>query len=331
MNKKPILLSGIQPSGNITIGNYIGAISNWVKLQERFDCLFMLVDLHTITVRQDPAQLHKNTYDLVALYMACGLDVEKNLLFLQSSVPEHSELAWILNCYTYMGELNRMTQFKDKSKQHAENINVGLFDYPVLMAADILLYGSHAVPVGEDQKQHLELARDIALRFNNLYGDVFTIPEPYIPEVGKRIMSLQEPTKKMSKSDANMGAFVSLLDPVDDIVKKFKRAVTDSDTVVRFHEEKPGISNLMTILSIFTGKTLAQIEQDYQGKGYGQFKSDVAEAVVNAIKPIQERFHAIRMDIEYLNTILRKGAEIARSRGALMLNKVRNAIGIVTL
>lgn len=331
MSNKPILLSGIQPSGHMTIGNYLGAISNWVKLQEQFDCVFMLVDLHTITVRQDPAVLRKNTYDLIAIYMACGLAQDDNLLFLQSSVPEHSELAWILNCYTYMGELNRMTQFKDKSQRHEENINVGLFNYPVLMAADILLYGSKLVPVGEDQKQHLELARDIAMRFNNLYGPIFTVPEPYIPESGARIMSLQEPTKKMSKSDENTGAFVTLLDTPEDIMKKFKRAVTDSETEVRFHASKPGVSNLMTILSLMSGLTMAEIEKHYQGLGYGQFKMDVAEVVIKVLKPIQARFHEIRKDTDSINKILRKNGEMARSRASVMLNKVREAVGFVTL
>ncbi len=328
-NKKPTMLSGIQPSGHLTLGNYIGAISNWIKFQETFDSLFLLVDLHTITVRQDPIKLRESTYDLLALYQACGLDFDHHLIFLQSSVPEHSELAWILNCFTYMGELNRMIQFKDKSKRHEENVNVGLFNYPVLMAADILLYGTHLVPVGEDQKQHLELARDIAIRFNNIYGEVLTIPEPYIPELGARVMSLQEPLKKMSKSDQNAGAYISMLDSPDEIIKKFKRAVTDSDSEIRSDPSKPGVSNLMMILSAMTGQSLIEIEKNYEGKGYGQFKNDVADAVIARLKPIQDRFYEIRPDTASIRAILRKNADQARVRASVVLNKVREAIGFV--
>jgi len=329
---KPILFSGIQPSGELHIGNYIGAIKNWVKLQAEYDCLFSLVDLHAITVRQDPGVLRRNCYDSLALYIACGLDPEKNAIFCQSHVAQHAELAWVLNCYTHMGELNRMTQFKDKAQKHATNINVGLFAYPVLMAADILLYNAKLVPVGADQKQHLELTRDIAIRFNNIYGEeIFTVPDPYIPglETGGRIMGLQEPDKKMSSSDPNSSNFLALLDPPEIISKKFKRAVTDSGKEVRFHESKPGVSNLLTIYSAITDKPVAQLEQQYQDAGYGKFKGDLAETVIEFLQPIQKRFQELRSDEPVLNAILKRGADDARERAQPMLDKVHEALGFL--
>jgi tryptophanyl-tRNA synthetase len=327
---RPVILSGIQPSGALTLGNYIGAIRNWVALQKDHDCLFMLVDLHAITVRQDPAELRQRCLEFLGLYIACGIDPEKNVLFVQSHVPQHAELAWILNCYTYMGELNRMTQFKDKSQRHNENINAGLYDYPVLMAADILLYQTKFVPVGEDQKQHLELTRDVAIRFNKLYGPVFTVPEPWIPQVGARVMSLQDPTAKMSKSDANSNAYISLLDDPDLVAKKIKRAVTDSGTTIAWEPDtRPGIANLMSIYSAITGKTLPEIEAEYEGKGYGKFKSDLAEITVDFIKPVQQRYHAVYDDRQGLARILRQGADKAYARAQETLDKVCDVLGFL--
>ena len=273
MEDKKRIFSGVQPSGHLTIGNYLGAIKNWVELQDDYDSFYCIVDLHALTVRQDPKELRRRSLSVFALYLACGLDADKNTIFVQSHVSAHAELAWILNCYTYMGELSRMTQFKEKARRHKDNINAGLFTYPVLMAADILLYQAHLVPVGADQKQHLEITRDIAQRFNSIYGDVFVIPEAYIPKVAARIMNLQEPTKKMSKSDENENAFISMLDTSDVIMRKFRRAVTDSEAQVRYDEEnKPGISNLMNIYAAVTGKSYEEIEQEFDGKGYGDFK-----------------------------------------------------------
>lgn len=328
--QKPILLSGIQPSGQLTIGHYAGAIRQWTTLQNQYNCIFMMVDMHAITVKQDPQLLRQRCYDMLALYIACGIDPEKNLIFVQSHVPEHSQLMWVLNCFTYMGELNRMTQFKDKSKRHESNINVGLFDYPVLMAADILLYGTQLVPVGEDQKQHLELTRDLAIRFNHIYGDIFTIPEPFIPPLGARIMSLQEPTQKMSKSDPNENSYIALLDNPEIIRNKLKRAVTDSENVIRFHESKPGISNLLTLFSIAVNKPISQLELEYAGTGYGKLKNDLADAVVDFLEPIQEKYKSIRHDLHYLNNILDQSAKAAQQRAKPILEKVYQAIGFIT-
>ncbi|RJG42343.1 tryptophan--tRNA ligase [Motilimonas pumila] len=328
----PVVLSGIQPTGGMTIGNYIGAINQWRTLQQDHDCFFMLADLHAITVRQDPAQLRERVLDGVALYTACGIDVEKSALFVQSQVIEHAQLAWVLNCYTQMGELNRMTQFKDKSSKHANNINVGLFSYPALQAADILLYQATKVPVGEDQKQHLELTRDIANRFNNLYGDVFTIPDPYIPEVGARVMSLQDPTKKMSKSDENPSAYVMLLDEPKKIEKKLKRAVTDSDEQARIYydtTEKPGVSNLLTLLSVATGNSIESLVPAYEDKMYGHLKKDTAEAVVAMIEPIQARFREIREDQTELERIMKLGAEKASAKAQVTLKAAYDAVGFI--
>ncbi|RUO76579.1 tryptophan--tRNA ligase [Idiomarina tyrosinivorans] len=329
---KPVVLSGCQPSGQLSIGNYLGALRQWVQMQQTHDCKFMLVDLHAITVRQQPEQLREATLDGLALYLACGLDPEKSTLFVQSQVPEHAQLAWVLNCYTQMGELNRMTQFKDKSQRHANNINAGLFTYPALMAADILLYRADEVPVGDDQKQHLELSRNVAIRFNNLYGDVFKVPEPMIPKVGARIMSLQDPEKKMSKSDDNVNNFIGLLEDPKKVTKKIKRAVTDSEEPPRVAFDpaaKPGVSNLLSILSAATGEAISDIEPRYADKMYGHLKGDVAEAVVALLEPIQEKYHAIRNDRAYLDEVMRKGADKAREDAAQTLRAVYDAVGFV--
>ncbi|RUO34165.1 tryptophan--tRNA ligase [Aliidiomarina sanyensis] len=329
---KPVVLSGCQPSGQLTIGNYMGALRQWVGMQESHDCHFMLVDLHAITVRQDPAALRSATLDGLALYMACGLDPNKSTLFLQSHVPQHAELAWILNCYTQMGELNRMTQFKDKSQKQESNMNAGLFTYPVLMAADILLYNANEVPVGNDQKQHLELARDVATRFNNIYGDVFVIPEPFIPQHGARIMSLQDPTKKMSKSDDNPKNYIGLLEEPKKIAKKIKSAVTDSDDPPRVtfdQEQKPGVANLLTLLSGATGRDVDSLVNEYEGKMYGHLKGDVADAVVALLEPIQAKYHALRQDQATLDAVMAQGAEKARSEAQATLRKVYDAVGFV--
>ncbi len=331
MAQKPVLFSGIQPTGNLMIGNYIGAIKNWVNRQDEYHCIFALVDLHAMTVRQNPEEFRSRCYELLALYIACGLDPNKSLIIAQSHVPEHTELAWILNCFTFMGELNRMTQFKDKSKKNTDNINAGLFDYPVLMAADILLYQTNLVPVGGDQKQHLELTRDLAIRFNNLYPETFTVPEPYIPEkaAGGRIMGLQDPTVKMSKTDTNEQNYVALLDPPDVILKKVKRAVTDSGSDIRMSEDKPGISNLLTLLSSISDQPISALEQQYQGKGYGQFKQEVAEAVVEFLNPIQTRYQDIRADEAKLQQQLHEAALKARKIAQKTLNQVYNALGFI--
>lgn len=329
---KPIVLSGCQPSGQLTIGNYMGALKQWVAMQEDHDCLYMLVDLHAITVRQEPQKLYEACLDGLALYVACGIDPVKSTLFVQSHVPEHAQLAWIMNCYTQMGELNRMTQFKDKSAKNENNINVGLYSYPALQAADILLYQADKVPVGEDQKQHLELTRDIATRMNNLYGDVFTLPDPYIPEFGARIMSLQDPGKKMSKSDDNPNNFIGLLEEPKKLTKKIKRAVTDSDEQARIYfdqQEKPGVSNLLTLLSLATGKSVEALVPEYEDKMYGHLKGDVAEAVVALVEPIQEKYKALREDRAELDKMMKSGAERASERAAQTLAKVYEAVGFI--
>lgn len=326
------VLSGIQTTGGMTIGNYIGAINQWLTLQQDHDCFFMLADLHAITVRQDPKTLHERTLDGIALYTACGIDPDKSALFVQSQVPQHAQLAWALSCYSQIGELNRMTQFKDKSSTNQNNINVGLFSYPVLQAADILLYQADKVPVGEDQKQHLELTRDIATRFNNIHGDVFTVPEPYIPEFGARVMSLQDPTKKMSKSDENPNGFIMLLDEPKKIEKKLKKAVTDSDEQARIYfdrAEKPGVSNLLTLLSVATGKSIADLVPEYEDKMYGHLKKDTADAVVSMIEPIQQRFYQIRDDQAELDRIMKLGAQKASAKAEKTLAAVYDAIGFV--
>nr|WP_026318059.1 tryptophan--tRNA ligase [Algicola sagamiensis] len=332
MMSKPVVLSGVQPSGELTIGNYIGALRQWNTMLDSHNCHFMLVDLHSITVRQEAEKLQKATLDTLALYIACGIDPEKATIFVQSHVPEHAQLAWVLNCYTQMGELSRMTQFKDKSQQHANNINSGLFNYPVLMAADILLYDADDVPVGNDQKQHLELTRDVAVRFNNIYGDVFKVPEPRIPEVGARIMSLQEPAKKMSKSDENPNNFIGLLEDPKKVAKKLKRAVTDSDEQARIYfdvEEKPGVSNLLTILSCTTGRSIESLVPEYEDKMYGHLKTDTADAVVSMLEPLQARFNEIREDRAYLDQVMRQGAQAASVRANRVLKRVYDAVGFV--
>ena len=327
--KKKVALSLIQPSGTITLGNYLGAIRNWVSMQEEFNCIFALADLHTITVRQEPAKMRKNIIDAYASILACGIDVEKTLFFIQSHVHTHAELAWLLNCYTQFGELSRMTQFKDKSARHADNINAGLFTYPALMAADILLYQADCVPVGADQMQHLELTRDIATRFNGLYGNVFKVPEAFIPKAGARVMSLQDPTRKMSKSDENVNGCVHLLDTPEVIMKKFKRAVTDSEACVRYAEGKDGINNLMDIYGAVTGLTHEQIEKDFEGKGYGDFKTAVGEAVIEELRPIKERYEKLIADKAYLEDCYRKADEIALKISSRTLAKAKKKIGFI--
>ncbi len=329
--KKKIVYSAIQPSGTITLGNYLGALKNWVVMQEEgtHNCIYTLADLHTITVRQEPAKMRKNVLDAYASILACGIDVEKSIFFIQSHVHQHAELAWILNCYTQFGELSRMTQFKDKSAKHADNINAGLFTYPCLMAADILLYQADLVPVGADQKQHIELARDVAGRFNSLYSPTFTVPEGFIPKNGARVMSLQDPTKKMSKSDENVNACVSLLDSPDVILKKFKRAVTDSEARVAYGEGKDGINNLMGIYSVVTGKSLEAIEAEFEGKGYGDFKVAVGEAVIEELRPIRERYEKLIADKAYLEECYRKGAEVAERMAQRTIDKAMKKIGFI--
>ncbi len=326
---KKIILSGIQPSGIITIGNYIGAVKNWAAMQETYDCVYCVADLHSITVRQDPATLRRRIYETLAIYMACGLDPQKNVLFVQSMVPAHAQLGWVLDCYTMFGELSRMTQFKDKSKKYEQNINAGLFTYPALMAAGILLYQADLVPVGIDQKQHVGLARDIANRFNQIYGDTFRIPEPYMPKVGAKIMSLAEPTKKMSKSDENANATVAVMDSRDDIIRKFKRAVTDSGSEVRYGEGKDGVNNLMAIYSSFTGKDMDAIAAEFEGKGYGDFKLAVGETVADALAPAREKFEALMRDKAYLEEVMKDGADRASYRARKTLSKVYRKVGFV--
>lgn len=326
---KKRIFSGIQPSGDLSLGNYIGAIKNWVNLQDDYECLYCIVDLHAITVRQTPADLRRRTLEVLMQYMAAGIDPDKACLFIQSHASTHAELSWVLSCNTQMGELSRMTQFKEKSKKHEDNINAGLFTYPVLMAADILAYQADLVPVGHDQLQHVELARDIANRFNHFYGDTLTVPEAYIPKVGKRIMSLQTPEMKMSKSDPNPNGFVKLLDDPDTIMRKFKRAVTDSDSVIKASPEKPGVTNLLSIYSAVTDKTIEEAEREFEGFGYGDFKLAVGEAVVSALKPLQTEFDKLSKDKAYVETVYKKGAELANYLSNKTLRKVYKKVGFV--
>ena len=327
--RKKRIFSGIQPTGVMTLGNYLGAVRNWAQLQEDYDCTYCIVNMHAITVRQEPAKLRKNTLDAYALMLACGIDPEKSIAFIQSHVRTHAELAWVLSCYTMFGELSRMTQFKDKSSKHADNVNAGLFTYPVLMASDILLYQTDMVPVGVDQKQHVELAPNIAQRFNGVYSDTFVMPEPYIPQTGAKIMSLQEPSRKMSKSDENQNSFILLMDKPDDIMRKFRRAVTDSDTRVARGEGKDGVNNLISIYALATGKTPEQVEAEFEGKGYGDFKPAVGEAVVELLRPIREKTEALLQDKGYLESVYKEGAAKANYLARKTLDKVYRKVGFV--
>ena len=327
---KPVVLSGIQPSGQLGIGNYLGALKNWTTMQDDYDCIFLVVDLHALTVQQVPAELRKTCLSFVAQYIACGIDPEKSTIVIQSHVHQHAELNWVLNTFTYMGELNRMTQFKDKSKRHNTNINAGLFTYPILMAADILLYQAAAVPVGADQKQHLELTRDLATRFNHRYSDTFVVPEPFIPKVGARITSLQEPTKKMSKSDANPNNFIALLDPPNVIKKKLKRAVTDSGSEIRFDvENKPGVSNLLSLHSAMSGQSIPELEAHFEGKLYGHLKLECADVIIEGLRPIQERYNELMADKKHLEGILAQGAAKASYRAQKTISKVYKKVGLI--
>ena len=330
MDEKKTIFSGIQPSGELTLGSYLGAIKNWVELSDEYNCYYCIVDMHAITVRQNPADLRRRTLAQLAQYIACGLDPQKNTIFIQSHVPAHAELSWVLSCYTMFGELSRMTQFKDKSAKNSDNINAGLFTYPALMAADILLYQTDLVPVGSDQKQHVELTRDIAQRFNGVYGDVFSIPEPFIPKMGARIMSLTSPENKMSKSDKDPGGCVYIMQKPEEIMRSFKRAVTDSETCVRFDPQaKPGVSNLMTIYSVATGESLEAVEREFEGKGYGEFKPRVGEAVVELLRPIREETERLLSDKGYLESVYRDGAEKASAAANRTLRKVYKKVGFV--
>ena len=331
IDERPVSFSGVQPSGNLTIGNYLGAIKNFPEFSEKYKCFYCVVDQHAITVRQVPAELRRRTYETLALYIACGLDPEKNTLYVQSHVPAHTELAWMLNCFTMFGELSRMTQFKDKSARHADNVNAGLFTYPVLMAADILLYQTNVVPIGSDQKQHVELARNIVDRFNQLYPDTFTMPEPIVAKSGARIMSLAEPTKKMSKSDENENAVVRILDDKDAIIRKFKRAVTDSGSEIRVADDKPGVTNLITIYSCFTGKSVEEIEREFDGVGYGDFKIAVGQACAERLAPVQEEYRRLLADKAYLESVMKNGADEAAYYARKTLSKVRRKLGFVNL
>ncbi|MGK2946219.1 MAG: tryptophan--tRNA ligase [Candidatus Malihini olakiniferum] len=330
---KPIVFSAAQPSGELTIGNYIGALRKWANIQDDYDCIYCIVDLHAITVRQDPQQFHKATLDTLALYLACGIDLQKSTIFVQSHVPEHTQLSWVLNCYSYFGELSRMTQFKDKSARYSDNITAGLFDYPVLMAADILLYQTNQVPVGEDQKQHLELSRNIAQRFNMLYGDVFKVPDSFIPQSGARVMSLLDPAKKMSKSDNNRNNVIGLLEDPKSVAKKIKRAVTDSSEppVIRYDiANKAGVSNLLDILAGVTGKPIPELEKAFEGQMYSHLKGAVADAVSGMLTELQMRYHHFRNDEAFLQQVMRNGAEKARPQANATLKKVYEAVGFVT-
>lgn len=327
---KEIIFSGIQPSGELSVGNYIGSLRNWVQLQDDYECIYCVVNEHAITVRQDPKELLERSLNTLALFIAAGVDPNKSTIFLQSHVPAHCQLSWVLNCYTQVGELNRMTQYKDKSKRYADNVTAGLFDYPVLMAADILLYQADLVPVGDDQKQHIEITRDIATRFNNIYGQTFTLPKGYFPKAGARVMSLQEPLKKMSKSDDNQNNVIRILEDPKSILKKMKKAVTDSDNppVIAYDwENKPGVSNLLEILSASTGTPVEQLVEKYKGQMYGTFKCEVGEAVVAMLEPVQQRYKEIRQDVSYLNEVLKEGAKKASARAEKTLEDVYKKIG----
>ncbi|MCI8320081.1 MAG: tryptophan--tRNA ligase [Dorea sp.] len=327
INGRKVLFSGMQATGNLTLGNYLGALKNWVTLSDEYECFYSVVDLHSITVRQDPATLRKRARALLTLYIAAGIDAEKNCIYYQSHVSGHAELSWILNCFTYMGELNRMTQFKDKSAKHADNINAGLFTYPVLMAADILLYQADVVPVGVDQMQHLEITRDIAERFNHIYGDVFTVPEAYIGKVGAKIMSLQDPSKKMSKSDENPNASIYLMDDTDTIMRKCKRAVTDSEAQILYRDEQPGVKNLIDIYSACTSKSPEEVVKEFDQKGYGDFKAAVGEAVVSVLKPLQDEVARLEKDKAYIDGIIKNNAEKANYFAMKTLRKVQKKVG----
>ena len=330
MSERKRIFSGVQPSGNLTLGNYLGALRNFSLLQEDYECIYCVVDMHSITVRQNPEELHERSYAVLALYMACGLDPEKNILFLQSQVPGHAELGWVLNCFTYMGELNRMTQFKDKSKKHADNINGGLYTYPVLMAADILLYNADLVPIGQDQKQHLELARNIADRFNKIYGDTFTVPDCFIPKNGAKIMSLQDPSKKMSKSDDNANNYILITEDETSIIKKFKRAVTDSGSEIVYDEEnKPGISNLMKIYASINSKSIEEVQKEFEGSRYGDFKIAVGTSVAETLKPIKARYEELMVDKGYLDSIFKKNGQRARELSEATLDDVYRKVGFI--
>lgn len=326
-SEKKTILSGIQSSGFLTLGNYLGALKNWVQLQDAYDCLYCVADLHSITVRQNPADLRRRALEIYTIFLACGIDPQKSTMFFQSHVPAHTQLSWVLNCYTYMGELQRMTQFKDKSSKHADNINSGLFTYPVLMAADILLYQADLVPVGHDQLQHLEITRDIAKRFNGIYGEVFKLPEAYIGKAGARIMSLQAPEAKMSKSDPNPNGYIALLDDRDTIFRKFKRAVTDSDGEIAYREGKDGINNLLNIYCAVTGLTIEQAEREFAGRGYGELKMAVAEAVADCLQPVQQRFYDLQKDKDYVRGLYTEGAQRAEYLAQKTLRKVYKKVG----
>ena len=327
LGDKKVLYSGMQSTGNQTLGNYLGALKNWITLSDEYECFYSVANMHSITVRQNPAELRKHARELLTLFIAAGIDPEKNCIYYQSHVPAHAELAWILNCYTYMGELSRMTQFKDKSAKHADNINAGLFTHPVLMAADILLYQADVVPVGIDQMQHLEITRDIAQRFNSIYGDVFTIPEAYVGKVGAKIMSLQEPSRKMSKSDENPNGSIYLMDDPDTIMRKFKRAVTDSEGQIRYRDEQPGIKNLISIYCACTGKTPEEVEREFDGRGYGEFKPAVGEAVISVLKPLQARVAELTRDKAYIDSVIKNNAEKADYVANKTLRKVQKKVG----
>ncbi|MCR1934315.1 tryptophan--tRNA ligase [Clostridium tepidum] len=328
-DNKKVIFSGIQPSGNLTLGNYLGALKNWVKLQDEYDCYYCVVDLHAITVKQEPKDLRRRTLEVLAIYIASGIDPDKNTIFIQSHIPTHSEAAWLLNCNTYVGELFRMTQYKDKSQRYGESVSAGLLTYPVLMAADILLYNTDLVPVGKDQKQHLEITRDLAQRFNNLYSPTFKMPEPYIPETGAKIMDLQDPTKKMSKSSDNPNSYILIMDSPEVIRKKINRSVTDSLGIIKYTDDQPGIKNLITILNTITGMTIEEIENKYKGQGYSQFKKDVAEAIISELEPIQNKVNELLNDKEYLESIYKKGAEKAYKTSYKMLRKMQKKIGFI--